>query len=134
MAAGTVGSGDGPDDKHYELNSDDYIWSVLTECNDAAFVEDDKWMVHDREYLSFTITSEVLGVYRVAMYVTEDGYLWTNAFSYPNGGADRLGTDTAYLFADLTNIIDEDAPVEDCTTMHQPRRQKKNSGPVMGGM
>ena len=82
MADGKVGSGDGPDDKHYELNSDDYIWSVLTECNDAAFVEDDKWMVHDREYLSFTITSEVLGVYRVAMYVTEDGYLWTNAFSY----------------------------------------------------
>ena len=34
----------------------------------------------------------------------------------------------------MTNIIDEDAPVEDCTTMHQPRRQKKNSGPVMGGM
>lgn len=52
----------------------------------------------------------------------------------PDGGADHLGTDTAYLFADMTNIIDEDAPVEDCTTMHQPRRQKKNSGPVMGGM
>ena len=52
----------------------------------------------------------------------------------PDGGADHLGTDTAYLFADLTNIIDEDAPVEDCTTMHQPRRQKKNTGPVMGGM
>ena len=74
--------GDGPKDKHYALNSDDYIWSVLAECNDAAFVEDDKWLVHDREYLSFTITSEVLGVYRVAMYVTEDGYLWTNAFGY----------------------------------------------------
>ena len=52
----------------------------------------------------------------------------------PDGGAYHLGTDTAYLFADLTNIIDEDAPVEDCTTMHQPRRQKKNTGPVMGGM
>lgn len=52
----------------------------------------------------------------------------------PDSGADRLGIDTAYLFADLTNIIDEDAPVEDCTTMHQPRRQKKNTGPVMGGM
>ena len=51
-----------------------------------------------------------------------------------DSGADRLGIDSAYLFADLTNIIDEDAPVEDCTTMHQPRRQKKNTGPVMGGM
>lgn len=75
-------SGDGSDDKHYILNNDDYIWSVLAECDGALFVENDKWRVHDREHLSFTITSEVLGVYRVAMYVTEDGYLWTNAFSY----------------------------------------------------
>lgn len=55
-------------------------------------------------------------------------------WAYTDGGADRLGTDTAYLFADLTNIIDEDAPVEDCTTMRQPQHRKKNNGPVMGGM
>lgn len=73
---------DVPDGKHYALNNDDYIWTILAECGSAAFVEDGKWTVHNREYLSFTITSEVLGVYRVAMYVTEDGYLWTNAFSY----------------------------------------------------
>lgn len=85
---------DGPDDKHYLLNNDDYIWNVLAECDGATFVEDDKWMVHDREYLSFAVTSEVLGVYRVAMYVTEDGYLWTNAFSYQylfNIGEDTAG-------------------------------------------
>ena len=52
----------------------------------------------------------------------------------PDGGADRLGIDSAYLFADLTNIIDEDALVEDCTTMHHPQHRKKNTGPVMGGM
>ena len=54
--------------------------------------------------------------------------------AYPDGGADHLGTDTAYLFADLTNIIDEDAPVEDCTTTHYPTERKKKHGPVMGGM
>jgi len=74
--------GDGPNDSHYVLNHDDYIWSVLAEYENAAFVEDQMWTVHGREYLSFTVTSEVLGVYKVAMYVTEDGYLWTNAFSY----------------------------------------------------
>ena len=42
----------------------------------------EKWVAHDREYYSFTITSETLGVYKVAMYVTVDGYLWTNAFNY----------------------------------------------------
>lgn len=52
----------------------------------------------------------------------------------PDGCADHLGTDTAYLFADMTNIIDEDAPVEDCTTIRHPQHQKKNNGPVMGGM
>ena len=50
------------------------------------------------------------------------------------GGAHSVGIDTAYLIGDIGNIIDEDAPVEDCTTMYQPRRQKKNTGPVMGGM
>ncbi len=39
-------------------------------------------MAGDRDYLSFTITSESLGVYNVALYVTEDGYLWTNAFNW----------------------------------------------------
>lgn len=52
----------------------------------------------------------------------------------PFGSAHSVGTDTAYLIGDIGNIIDEDAPVEDCTTMHQPRKQKKNTGPVMGGM
>lgn len=55
-------------------------------------------------------------------------------WAYPDGSADHLGTDTAYLFADLTNIIDEDAPVEDCTTTHYPTERKKKHGPVMGGM
>ena len=50
------------------------------------------------------------------------------------GSAHSVGTDAAYLIGDIGNIIDEDAPVEDCTTMQQPRRQKKNTGPVMGGM
>ena len=32
----------------------------------------------------------------------------------------------------LGNIIDEDAPVEDCTTKHYPAERKKNHGPKMG--
>ena len=46
---------------------------------------------------------------------------------------DSLG----YLVADLTGIIDEDRPIEDCTTIHYPKERKKHqhgSGPVMGGM
>ena len=44
-------------------------------------------------------------------------------------------SDAAYLAADITGIIDDDAPVEDCTTRHFPsEHKKKHSGPVVGGM
>lgn len=42
-----------------------------------------------------------------------------------------------YLVADLTDIIGEDKPIEDCTTIHYPKERKKHQqggGPVMGGM
>ncbi len=42
-----------------------------------------------------------------------------------------------YLVADLMDIIDEDRPIEDCTTIHYPKERKKHQlggGPVMGGM
>lgn len=79
-------NGDEPDKKRFKLNNDDYVWQVLMGCRDAAFVEREpgtnNWSVYGREYLSFTVTSETLGVYKVVMYVTKDGYLWTNAFAY----------------------------------------------------
>ena len=87
-------NGDGPSKKHYTLNDDSYIWEVLSGCKNAKFVEDEKWTVYERDYLSFAVTSETLGVYRVAMYVTADGYLWTNAFGYQylfNIGEDAAG-------------------------------------------
>ena len=68
--------------EYHGKGSDDYVWEVLSECRNAPFVEDQTWTVGDRSYLSFTITSEALGVYKVALYVTEDGYLWTNAFNW----------------------------------------------------
>ncbi len=73
---------DNPNSDHFVLSNDDYIWEVLADCKSASFVEDQMWMAGDRDYLSFTITSEALGVYKVALYVTEDGYLWTNAFNW----------------------------------------------------
>lgn len=50
------------------------------------------------------------------------------------GGTHSVGTDAAYLIGDIGNIIDEDAPVEDCTTKHYPTERKKKQGPVMNGM
>ena len=75
-------NGDSPVSKHYVLTDDSYIWEILSDCREAAFIDDQNWMGHDRDYLSFSITSETLGVYKVAMYITEDGYFWTNAFGW----------------------------------------------------
>ena len=44
-----------------------------------------------------------------------------------------LGTDAAYLVADLSNIVDH-RPVEDCTTKHYRPEHKKSHGQTMGGM
>ena len=75
-------NGDGPERRYFSLDSDDSVWEILAGCGDAAFVADDRWTVSGRTYLSFSVTSEVLGVYHAALYVTADGYLWTNAFDY----------------------------------------------------
>ena len=32
-----------------------YVWEVLAGCENADFIEDDKWKVHDRDYLSFVV-------------------------------------------------------------------------------
>lgn len=68
---------------YYQITDDEYIWQVLSECRDAEFyAENDKWNRGDRNYLSFTATSEELGVYKKVFYITEDGYVSTNVFNY----------------------------------------------------
>lgn len=75
-------NGDYIDDNHYVLNDDEYIWNVLSECRDAPYIDDNSWIAHKREYLAFGITSETLGAYKLAMYITKDGYLWTNMLNH----------------------------------------------------
>ena len=41
--------------------------------------------------------------------------------------ADNLGIDSAYLVADMINILDNDHPTEDCTTQKRPPHNKKNT-------
>ena len=48
-------------------------------------------------------------------------------FTYPDYPADHLGIDSAYLAADVMNILDNDSHTEDCTTMNQPPHNKKNT-------
>lgn len=67
---------------HFTLNDDAYLWQILSDCRDAKL--DDTAESFDRSkrnYLSFTATSEVLGVYKRVVYISEDGYFATNIFN-----------------------------------------------------
>ena len=68
---------------HYDLSDDNYIWQVLSECGNAdRYEKDDFFDANDRSYLTFTATSEALGVYKRVVYISEDGYFATNIFDY----------------------------------------------------
>jgi hypothetical protein len=47
-----------------------------------------------------------------------------------NYSSNSVVSDSAYLFGSLTNIID-DSPVEDCTTMKRPKKERRNYEPTM---
>lgn len=65
----------------YRLNDDAYIWQVLNTCRSAEFTGDDI-LGEDGRNLSFTATSDALGIYKRVFCVTEDGYIKTNLFDY----------------------------------------------------
>ena len=52
-------------------------------------------------------------------------------FSYPDDSLNHLGSDSAYLAADVMNILDNNTHTEDCTTTKKPHHEHKNT---LGGM
>ncbi len=76
------------------------IWEMIKACSDSPFVEDAQWSLAGREALSFTVSSDALGVYKHALYITKDGYLWTNFFDY--GYLFFIGEDAANEIIDYT--------------------------------
>ena len=68
---------------YYKVNDDAYIWHILSEYDSAALYDKvDSFDRSDRNYLSFTATSDALGVYKRVVYISEDGYFATNIFNY----------------------------------------------------
>lgn len=68
---------------YYSLTDDSTIWEILTDCRDARLLESDDYFDRsNRSYISFTVTSESLGVYKRVFYVSTDGYVSTNIFDY----------------------------------------------------
>lgn len=68
---------------YFVLNDGAYIWQILSECRNAPLYEnEDSFDRGQRNYLSFTATSDALGVYKRVVYISKDGYFATNIFDY----------------------------------------------------
>ncbi len=73
-----------PDDAYYTLKSNQAIWQILKDCAKAPYVADtfDHPLPAAKNSISFTATSEALGVYKHVISVDEAGYLRTNILDY----------------------------------------------------
>lgn len=58
------------------------IWGILASCREAAFAEYDSIDLSGTDYISFTATSESLGIWKKVFYVTADGYVRTNIIEW----------------------------------------------------
>ena len=68
---------------YYKANDDAYIWQILSDCGNAELYNGaDSFDRSNRNYLTFTATSDALGVYKSVIYISEDGYFATNIFNY----------------------------------------------------
>ena len=79
--------------EYFELNDDEPIYEILRQCASAPKDPSDMIDLSEKEYISFTATSNALGVYKKVVYVTKDGYFWTNIFG--PGYTYRIGEEAA---------------------------------------
>lgn len=66
--------------KYFVLTEEADIYKFLLQCANAPLTVNNNDISTDR--ISFTATSESLGIYKKVFTVTEDGYIWTNILDY----------------------------------------------------
>ncbi len=65
--------------EYFSLENDSYIWEVLSACTDASTVKATEWK-WDGEYYGFRISSDTFGFFRKFVYISENGYVYTDIF------------------------------------------------------
>lgn len=66
----------------YLLQDDSFIWEILSGCHNAGFVEENDGIYSEVKAITFSATSEALGIYKRAFLITSDGFIKTNIFDY----------------------------------------------------
>ncbi len=64
----------------YKLDDDAYIWEVLRDKSDAVAVDFESVRENIKGNITFTATSDSLGIYKRAIYISRSGYLAMNIF------------------------------------------------------
>lgn len=94
------------DDDYYSVESDSNLWAVLSACRDAKLTEDSDYL-SKREHISFTATSEELGISNLVFTVTADGFVKTNILNF---GCDYfIGQDAARQILDYAHANKQSA-------------------------
>lgn len=70
--------------QYFKINDDSYIWDALTKCKDATPINDIieilQWYEVERNSIDFILNSDALGVENKSFKITDDGYIWSDAF------------------------------------------------------
>lgn len=94
------------DDDYYSVESDSTLWAILSTCRNAKLTEDSDYL-SKREHISFTATSEELGISNLVFTVTADGFVKTNILNF---GCDYfIGQDAAKQILDYAHANKQSA-------------------------
>ena len=77
----------------FKTDAGQYVIDALADCGGAPLVSSDGAYFSGKKGITFTATSEALGIYKRSLIVTEDGYLCTNIAEY--GYTFEIGKDKA---------------------------------------
>ena len=77
----------------FTTDAGQYVIDALADCGAAPLVSADGAYFSDKNGITFTVTSEPLGIYKKSFIITEDGYLCTNIAEY--GYTFEIGKDKA---------------------------------------
>ena len=84
---------------NHTLSDDSVIWEILSGCRNAPGMELERWFDTQIETVSFSVTSEKLGVYKHGFQISSDGYLNTNLMEW--GYVFNIGEDAARQIIDF---------------------------------
>lgn len=78
---------------YFTTDAGQYVIDALADCGDAPLISADGAYFDDTYGITFTATSEALGIYKKSFIITEEGYLCTNIEEY--GYTFEIGADKA---------------------------------------